>query len=197
MAMVWAWCRKRSRIAPAVGTSPRSLPHSSSGRLLDMMAGRNHREDGGWKSRGKSQGNACQGNNPENAFSHSLDNNSPDFALDNVFERVSGLKILAKVRDPDRLHCKDAERAFVLCSAIYENSAFLAKFSESPSPMTNDKFSMTNSQFRFPPLVAACRAVTWRLCHFALKGLFHPGIGRSRLRPGLPSAGKKTCYLSY
>jgi hypothetical protein len=34
---------------------------------------RNHREDGGWKSREKSQGNVCQGNNPENAFSHSLD----------------------------------------------------------------------------------------------------------------------------
>src|ERR1039458_6288674 len=34
MAMTWVWCRNRSRMAPAVGTSPRSLPHSSSGRLL-------------------------------------------------------------------------------------------------------------------------------------------------------------------
>src|SRR5271170_112127 len=40
MAMVWAWCRKRSRIAPAVGTSPNSLPYSSSGRLLVMMVDR-------------------------------------------------------------------------------------------------------------------------------------------------------------
>ena len=39
LVMVWAWCRKRSRIAPAVGTSPRSLPHSSSGRLLVMNGG--------------------------------------------------------------------------------------------------------------------------------------------------------------
>jgi hypothetical protein len=30
--------------------------------------------------------------------------------------------------------------------------------------MTNDKFSMTNSQFRLSPLVAACRAAPWRLC---------------------------------
>jgi hypothetical protein len=67
-------------------------------------------DDGGWKSREKSQGNACQGNNPENAFSHSLDNNSPDFALDKVFERVAGLKILAKMRDSDRLHRKDAKK---------------------------------------------------------------------------------------
>jgi hypothetical protein len=58
---------------------------------------RNHREDGGWKSREKSQGNVCQGNNPENAFSHSLDNHSPDFAFDNVFNRMGALKILAKM----------------------------------------------------------------------------------------------------
>jgi hypothetical protein len=30
--------------------------------------------------------------------------------------------------------------------------------------MTNDKSSMTNSQFRLSPLVAACRAEPWRLC---------------------------------
>jgi hypothetical protein len=40
MAMVWAWCRKRSKIAPAVGASPKSLPHSSRGRLLVMMVDR-------------------------------------------------------------------------------------------------------------------------------------------------------------
>jgi hypothetical protein len=38
--MVWAWCRKRLGIAPAVGTSPKSLPHSSNGRLVVMMAKR-------------------------------------------------------------------------------------------------------------------------------------------------------------
>ena len=45
-----------------------------------------------------------------------------------------------------------------LCSTIPENCAFLAKFSVSFFRMTNDKFSMTNSQFRLGVLVAACRA---------------------------------------
>jgi hypothetical protein len=43
---------------------------------------RSHSEDGGCKRQEKSQGNVCQGNNPENAFFHSLDYHSPDFALD-------------------------------------------------------------------------------------------------------------------
>jgi hypothetical protein len=60
-------------------------------------------EDGGWKIREKSQGNECQGNNPENAFSHSLDNHSPDFAVDTVFNRAGGGKILAKMTDSDGL----------------------------------------------------------------------------------------------
>jgi len=47
-----------------------------------------------------------------------------------------------------------------LCSAIPENRAFLAKFSEPSFRMTNEKFSMTNFQFRLSALVAACRAVT-------------------------------------
>jgi hypothetical protein len=64
---------------------------------MHSAASRNHKEDGGWKSREKSQGNVCQGNNPENAFSHSLDSHSPDFAFDNVFNRMGGLKILAKM----------------------------------------------------------------------------------------------------
>ena len=54
--------------------------------------------------------------------------------------------------------------AWRLFSAIPDNCAFLAKFSESSSQMTNDKFSMTNSQFRLSPLVAACPAKPWRLC---------------------------------
>src|SRR5208283_5717932 len=40
MAVVWAWCRKRSKIVPTVGTSPRSLPHSSSGRLRVILVDR-------------------------------------------------------------------------------------------------------------------------------------------------------------
>ena len=40
MVMISAWCRKRSRIAVAEGTSPRSLPQSSSGRLLVMIVER-------------------------------------------------------------------------------------------------------------------------------------------------------------
>lgn len=36
----YAWWRKRSRMAPAVGTSWRSLPQSSRGRLLVMMVER-------------------------------------------------------------------------------------------------------------------------------------------------------------
>jgi hypothetical protein len=59
---------------------------------------------GGWKNREKSQGNVCQGNNPENALSHSPDNHSPDFAWGNVFNRVGGAKILAKMSDSDGLH---------------------------------------------------------------------------------------------
>jgi hypothetical protein len=37
--------------------------------------------------------------------------------------------------------------AWRLCSAIPENRAFLAKFSEPSFRMTNEKFSMTNFQF--------------------------------------------------
>jgi len=58
----------------------------------------------------------------------------------------------------------------VLCGAIPENCAFLAKFPERSSPMTNDKFSMTNFQFRLGVLVAACRAAPLRLC----VGFFSP-----------------------
>jgi hypothetical protein len=63
-----------------------------------------------------------------------------------------------------RTGAPDSESGFLLCSAIPENCAFLAKFPERSSPMTNDKFSMTNSQFRLGVLVAACRAAPLRLC---------------------------------
>jgi hypothetical protein len=42
--------------------------------------------------------------------------------------------------------------------AIPGNGSFLAKFAGRYSQMTNHKFSMTSSQFRFRDLVAACRA---------------------------------------
>jgi hypothetical protein len=54
-----------------------------------------------------------------------------------------------------------------LCSAISENCTFLAKFSESSFRMTNEKFTMTNSQFRFSALVATGRAGALRLRAFA------------------------------
>jgi hypothetical protein len=84
-------------------------------RKEHSAASRNHREDGGWKSRKKSQGNVCQGNNPENAFSHSLDNHSPDLALENVFKRVGGRKIFAKLRDSEGLQYKERFLLCVLC----------------------------------------------------------------------------------
>jgi hypothetical protein len=40
MAMISAWCRKRSRMVVAEGTSPRSLPQSSSGRLEVIIVDR-------------------------------------------------------------------------------------------------------------------------------------------------------------
>jgi hypothetical protein len=40
-------------------------------------------------------------------------------------------------------------------SAIRENCAFLAKLSEASFPITNDKFSIANFQFRLGALVAA------------------------------------------
>jgi len=55
-----------------------------------------------------------------------------------------------------------------LRSAIPENRAFLAKFSEPSFRMTNDKFSMTNFQFSLSALVATCRAASSRLMPFAL-----------------------------
>jgi hypothetical protein len=64
-------------------------------------------EDGEWNSREKSQGNECQGNNPENAFSHSPDYHSPDFAVDNVLNRVVGQKFLAKMSECDGVQCKE------------------------------------------------------------------------------------------
>jgi hypothetical protein len=57
-----------------------------------------------------------------------------------------------------------------LCSAIPENCAFLAKFSEPSFRMTNEKFSMTD--FQSALLVATCRAATWR-CSFRRRGS-HP-----------------------
>ena len=52
-----------------------------------------------------------------------------------------------------------------LCIAIPGNCAFLAKVSKSSCRMTNEKFSMTNFQFRLSALVAACRTVP-----------LHPGV---------------------
>jgi hypothetical protein len=52
--------------------------------------------------------------------------------------------------------------------------------------MTNDKFSMTNFQFRLSVLVAACRAASSRLCAFALKSCAFAAL--ALLWSGLPQA---------
>jgi hypothetical protein len=70
----------------------------------------------------------------------------------------------------------------------------LAKFSESSSQMTNGKFSMTNSQFRLSPLVAAGRDAPWRLCversflNEALPRVSH-SVLRASMNPRLVQAG--------
>jgi hypothetical protein len=72
-----------------------------------------------------------------------------------------------KVRQTSSKGSKRMGNPAFLCSAIPENRAFFAKFSEPSFRMTNEKFSMTNFQFRLSALVAACRAVSWRLRAFA------------------------------
>jgi hypothetical protein len=61
-----------------------------------------------------------------------------------------------KVAKPQRRNA--GKNSLRPCSAIPENCSFLAKFSEASFQMTNEKFSMTNFQFRLSALVAACRA---------------------------------------
>jgi hypothetical protein len=56
-------------------------------------------------------------------------------------------------------------------ATIVKNRAFSTRFSESPLRMTNDKCSMTNSQFRLIPLVAAGRAVNIGAASLARLGL--------------------------
>jgi hypothetical protein len=58
---------------------------------------------------------------------------------------------------------KSAVHPLRLRSAIPDNCVLLAKSSEPSFRMTNEKFSMKDSQFRRSALVAACRAVSLRL----------------------------------
>jgi hypothetical protein len=58
---------------------------------------------------------------------------------------------------------KSAVHPLRLGGALPENCVFLAKSSEPSFRMTNQKFSMTDFQFRRRALVAVCRAVPWRL----------------------------------
>jgi hypothetical protein len=44
MAIIVAWCRNRSRIAVALGTSPMSLPQASKGRLRVVGPAKDMRE---------------------------------------------------------------------------------------------------------------------------------------------------------
>jgi 2'-5' RNA ligase len=50
---------------------------------------------------------------PENALSHSIDNHSPDFTLDRVFNRLRGLRIQAKMPDSDEVPEIETKRLFV------------------------------------------------------------------------------------
>jgi len=50
-----------------------------------------------------------------------------------------------------------------LFALLLPRIAFLAKFSKSSSRMTNEKFSMTDFQFRLSALVAACCVVVFIL----------------------------------
>jgi hypothetical protein len=85
------------------------------------------------------------------------------------------LTIFAEMRDSDGLQCKGKMISWRLCGSIPENCAFLTKFSEPSFRMTNEKFSMTNSQFR--PGAFRCglpRCVSCPLRHsqaFAAQGL--------------------------
>ena len=70
---------------------------------------------------------------------------------------------------------KSAVHPLRLRSAIPDNCVLLAKSSEPSFRMTNEKFSMIDSQFRRSALVAACRAVSLRL-----GVLFHKQRGSSQ-----------------
>jgi hypothetical protein len=74
----------------------------------------------------------------------------------------------------------------------------MAEFSKSSCRMTNEKSSMTNLQFRFSALVAACRAGPLRSC---LAGLFGAAGRRAAVNYGqwrlLPlNTGEKTIRLA-
>jgi hypothetical protein len=106
-----------------------------------------HREDGGWKSREKSQGNVCQGNNSENAFSHSLDNHSPDFALDNGFNRVGGLKILAKM-ERNRVSRKSCQK----CAIFHYSGTDCTDSEFAPAPPPEDSVNRSKRRQRRIPI---------------------------------------------
>jgi hypothetical protein len=92
--------RHEGNAAAADGNPPpdfHAVPCKSKKRTTakkHSAASRNYRGDERWKSREKRQGNVCQGNNPENTFSHSIDHHSPDFAWDNESSSLS-------VKSPD------------------------------------------------------------------------------------------------
>jgi hypothetical protein len=66
-------------------------------------------------------------------------------------------------------------RSAFIGNAIPVNRTLLEKRSEPSSQMPNDRFSMTNSQFRLNPSVAAGRAATLPL----------PWIQAPKVKPGL------------
>jgi hypothetical protein len=56
-----------------------------------------------------------------------------------------------------------------ISQAFIAQAAFLAKFSKSSCRMTNEKFSMTNFQFRLSALAATCRVASLGRCASALR----------------------------
>jgi hypothetical protein len=70
-------------------------------------ASRNQSEDDGWKRPEISQGNDCQGNDPEPALFHSPDKHSPDFGF---FRQDDGPGIFPEMRTADALPCSAAGR---------------------------------------------------------------------------------------
>jgi hypothetical protein len=77
-----------------------------------------------------------------------------------------------------RIQRKGARSVFLLCSAIPENCAFLAKFAEPSFQMTNDKFSIQTQHVGCG--LPRCVFAPWRLCVEFFMRTDHPMAARRR-----------------
>jgi hypothetical protein len=116
---------------------------SDSGGLQSSAASRNPSEHGrgGWKRPENSQGNGCQGNNPESDFSIPLTNIPPDFGF---FPLIGGQGILLDMRDAGGLQ---RERPFVYEPSVHFRGHFL-----------HPVCSLCNRLLSIPGLCACARA---------------------------------------